>query len=91
MSSDVIGHDHAELGRVEPGGRFAWNHHPLNELEAFKRSGSANVSTDIKGQSEGIEGSGLIRVSHSFKAVIHTDDLARQPAVKKAQVFKPII
>ncbi len=82
MSSDVIGQENAELGQVTEGGTFIWNNHPSNELTAYHRSHSANVSTDLKNQSEGLIAHDLIRVSHSFKEVIHTNRLrAAQPSV----------
>lgn len=81
MSSDVIGHPHAELGNVSQDGDFSWNFHPSNEMEAYKRLLSPNVSTQIKGQSEGIKAEELVRVSHSFKRVIKTTDFMHMPAV----------
>ena len=76
MSSDVIGQKNAELGTVNRDGVFIWNEHPLNEMLSYRASFSANVSTDIKGQDEGlVNGDDLVRVSHSFKTVINTDSL----------------
>ena len=75
MSSDVIGQAHAELGRVDENGNFSWNDSEFNEIIAYRRSMSMNVSTDIKRQSEGVGDSNLLRVSHSFKAVINTSRL----------------
>lgn len=80
MSSDMIGVENAELGRVNAEGVFVWNDHPRNEMVAFQTAPSANVSTDIKGQTEGVEGSGLIRVSHSFKMEGYLRDLVAAPA-----------
>lgn len=78
MSSDVIGHPHAELGQVDASGKFTWNDHPANEMVAYRNSWSANISTQIKGQDEGLTvADNLIRVSHSFKSVINTDLLTR--------------
>jgi len=75
MSSDVIGHPNAELGTVSSDGIFKWNEHSLNEMGAYKRLLSPNVSTQIKGQTEGLASSSkLMRVSHSYKATIHTNE-----------------
>ncbi|MFC1790363.1 radical SAM protein [Patescibacteria group bacterium] len=72
MSSDVIGVPNAELGFVTPKGCFVWNNHQNNEIIAYKRSLSSNVSTVIKDQNEELNLKDLIRVSHSFKKVIKT-------------------
>lgn len=73
MSSDLIGEPNGELGTISPTGKFSWNHHPDNELTAYRSSdASANISTVITGQ-EGLEhkpNSPLVRVSHSFKETI---------------------
>lgn len=81
MSSDVIGQPNAELGKVDENGNFSWNAYDSNEMIAYRRSMSMNVSTDIKGQTEGVESLNLLRVSHSFKAVIDTN---------RINEFKPI-
>lgn len=73
MSSDVIGHPDAELGRIDDKGRFVWNGHPNNELIAFSRHRLANVSSLIKNQLDEVNpGEGLVRVSHSFKMTVRT-------------------
>lgn len=76
MSSDLIGERNAQLGRVDPTGKFRWNEHPQNELAAFKASQEhvPNVSTIITGQDAAT--GGLIRVSHSFKKVYGKDGIA---------------
>lgn len=84
MSSDVIGQPGAELGTVTGDGKFIWNDKPTNELSAYRRSFSANVSTDLKGQREGLESDSLVRVSHSFKAVIQTNKLIQASLPKLA-------
>jgi MoaA/NifB/PqqE/SkfB family radical SAM enzyme len=84
MSSDVIGQDKAELGHVTEGGLFVWNEDPLNELSAYRKSFSANVSTDLKHQDEGLIEADLIRVSHSFKRVIRTGTLSAEPSQASA-------
>ena len=74
MSSDLIGEANTELGRISPTGTFRWNEHPRNELTVYRDKGSAtpNISTYITGQEQQAEPSekGLVRVSHSFKAVV---------------------
>jgi hypothetical protein len=77
MSSDVIGQSHAELGTVSTDGNFVWNNHPSNEMVAYKSSLSPNVSTQIKGQNEEMNLGQLVRVSHSFKADINTNEIDR--------------
>lgn len=73
MSSDVIGHPNAELGRIDDQGRFLWNWHDNNELIAFSRHKLANVSSLIKNQTQEVNpGDGLVRVSHSFKLTMRT-------------------
>ena len=72
MSSDLIGQPNAELGYVTTGGSFVWNEHQSNEFTAYARSFSSNVSTEIKNQSGEIDSVNIVRVSHSFKAVINT-------------------
>lgn len=82
MSSDVIGQENAELGMVTSSGQFIWNDNPLNEMTAYKRLGSTNVSSEIKGQDGELAGSQIIRVSHSFKATIYTGD-------KQSEIYLP--
>lgn len=86
MSSDVIGQPDAELGSVTDTGVFQWNEHASNELTAYRKSFSANVSTDLKHQDEGL--GDLIRVSHSFKRVIQTNKLL--PAATSSPAFSSL-
>lgn len=72
MSSDLIGQPYTELGYLSSDGLFRWNSHENNELSAYKRTLSQNVSTDLKDQRDEINLGDLIRVSHSFKYVITT-------------------
>jgi MoaA/NifB/PqqE/SkfB family radical SAM enzyme len=73
MSSDLIGENGAELGKISPSGVFTWNTDPRNEMTVYRETGSSNpnISTLITGHDSADKNSiGLQRVSHSFKAVI---------------------